>query len=207
MPQRSRIPRQHPRPCTGLRIEHPGDLVASPDVIGHASRHCGSRELPKQRGDRVPGEAGHPRDGSDRVALDQRPDDRRPFGPAQLVHSDTMRERSANSLSQAGAVSEKRLGSGGTPAGERSLASAIGAFLWREGRGSGLATLQPAAPTKLDSQRVLRRTRRVRLTLSGGEVHYGLGELVRVSGHSGALWHDRIMGPTARTSQPRAKSN
>jgi hypothetical protein len=118
-----------------------------------------------------------------------------------------MRERSDSSLSQAGAVAEKRLGSGGTPAGERSLASAIGTFLGGEGRGSGLAALQPTHPSKLDRSRVLRRTRRIRLALAGGEIHYGLGELVRVAGHSGALRHTLIMRPTTPASQILGGSN
>jgi hypothetical protein len=62
-------------------------------------------------------------------------------------------------------------------------------------------------PPKLDRERVLRGTRRIRLALAGGEVHYGFGELVRVAGHSGALWHSRIMGPALAPSQMIGGSN
>jgi len=50
---------------------------------------------------------------------------------------------------------------------------------------------------QLDRQRVLRRTRRVRLALTRSEVHYGLGELVGIAGHSGALWHGPSVGLAA----------
>src|SRR5439155_16636957 len=85
-------------------------------------------EIDQQGGDRVPGRTRHPRGGSDRVSLDQCPDDRRPFGPAQSVHIDTMRERCDNSLSQPRTEIEKRLGAV-APARKRSLASATRACL------------------------------------------------------------------------------
>jgi hypothetical protein len=78
------------------------------------------------------------------------------------------------------------------PAGLRSLASAIRPFLGRHCGGSRLAADLATDPPEFDRSRVFDAGRRVRLALASGEIHHGLGELVRVSGHSGALRHNPV---------------
>src|SRR5439155_9064427 len=118
--------------------------------------------------------------------FDQRPNDLRPLGPVELVHIDTMREHRANCVAHADAPGEIRSGRGRSPASLSGLASAIPTFLGSHRSGSGLPTFETSTPTKLNRSRVLFGHGRIRLALAGGEVHHGFGELVRVTGHSGA---------------------
>src|SRR5206468_2785990 len=121
-------------------------------------------------------------------------DDLRPFGSAQPVHIDTMRERCANCMSQVGETEEESLVSGLSPAGERGLSGTRLSFLRGQLRRPRLATHETATTAEIDRGRVLGTWFRIGLALTSGEVHHGLGKLVRVSGHSGALRH----GPSLR---------
>lgn len=112
-----------------------------------------------------------------------------------------MRKGGASCVAQPGANAEKNLGAV-APARECSLASTIRPLFGRHVRGAHLAPDPAAESSQLDRCRVLDAGRRIRLALAGGEIDHGLGELVRIAGHSGALRHARSVRLTPASRQP-----